>query len=283
MLDWVKVDQNDNTYNFDFTTKDVINDLGIENAIKAVEYITQKYPPPYNLFVSGGVDSQAMLYAWHKSLKPFNAISFVYNFDLNREDLICLELFQKIHGINIEYRDFDLFHFLETEHHDYATRYICGSPQMTPFMKIADTLKPQTCIMSGNFVNTAGPGITNNHYGLWHYGKKSNPNFIPFFFLETKELAHSFKHNNYSQKFEESYDRKVALYQINGFPVIKQHRKMNGFEKIKEWFDTNSPRKPNPLDRLVKKPTSFSNRNFDLLYRNKYEVAISNYRYIHKC
>ena len=58
-----------NVWNFEVQN---LNRLPLYTAAKlAIESIIDSYPSPYNLMVSGGVDSQAMLYLWNKFGKNF--------------------------------------------------------------------------------------------------------------------------------------------------------------------------------------------------------------------
>jgi hypothetical protein len=284
MLDWVKIRVvEDINYYLDFRSNHHTRMNSIDAAIHTVNTIVKKYPPPYTLLVSGGVDSQGMLYAWHLSGHKFKAISAVYNFSSNLYDLTTLGIMSELYKIDINYYNFDLINFLQTEHEHYANKFLCGSPHMTTFMKLADLHKDETVILSGNFLVNNNPRISANHYGLYHYGTKSNPNFIPFFYLETKELAHSFVENKYTNEFKDVYSKKVSIYQSNGFPVLPQTKKMNGFEKIKDWFDENPPRQPTVEEKILRKSGQGSNRIFDLLYRNKFEYKFSKYKYYHIC
>lgn len=287
-LEWTNPRKEDQIYYFDFSSNEEKFINGLEAAIFTVEKIVSSYPPPYILFLSGGVDSQAMLYAWIKSNKPFQTFSARYNENLNDYDLKELDLFSKMYKININFYNFDLIKFLETEHKDYSSRYFCGSPQITTMMKLADLQNKGTIILSGNFIQKIHDvyhGLPlKNQYGLYHYSKLSGKNVVPFFFLETSELAHAFKINKHLKIFDkhqdlDGYKNKILLYLAHGFPIIPQVKKYNGFEKIKEIYDVNSPRPPTIEERLQFCENQVSRRNFDLLYRNKYEKKVSNIKY----
>lgn len=259
----------------------------LDASILTVNYITKNYSGPYTLYLSGGVDSQAMLYAWHISGVPFDTFSAVYHDSLNSHDIVTLQQFCQDHSINVNYHDFDVEKFLQQEHEYYANRYRCGSPQITTFMKLADLTQSGTVIMSGNFILDKYTGIPDrNNFSLYHYGIASGKSIVPWFFLETCEIAYAFQKSKSirnSNKSQDSYQRKVATYQVHGFPVIPQETKFNGFEKIKEKYDTNPPRVPTLHEKLSRLPGQTSNRNFDLLYRNKYEAKFFNYKYVVQC
>jgi len=299
MISWTNPTSKDGTFYFNFSNKHRKQLSALEAAQFTIDYITKNYPPPYTLYLSGGVDSQAMLYAWHNSNVPYNTFSAVYGSQkFNAHDLEHLNLFSKKYNIPINYYEFDVINFLETEHDTYANLYYCGSPQFTTFMKLTELTPEGTVIMSGNYLSWAGAGTpSHNGWGLYHYGMKKRANFIPWFFMETRELAYSFDvsinvlrelHPELKDVSVDGYDptgyeAKVRRYQYHGFPVIKQDQKYNGFERLKEFYDTNSPREPSGIDKISRLPTQNSHRNFDLLYRNKYEAKFSKYKYILSC
>ncbi len=305
MINWTDLHILDNFINFDFRRKNDKPQLyGIEAAYHNINYILDNYPAPYTLYLSGGSDSQAMLYAWVKSKHPFQTFSGVYNFRSNWYDLETCNLFAKILDIDITYHDFDLINFLETEHHDYAIKYKTGSPQFTAFIKMAQMTEKGTVIFSGectppkHYVNPNSPPVavpSLNELGLYYYGIVDNRPIVPWFFIETETMAYSWKYENaptyipsYSSqdidiiqennRLKKGYKAKIDLYHQNGYPVIAQENKMNGFEKIKAYYDENSPRKPNAQEMFLR-GFEGSKRNFDLLYRNKYESRIARYKY----
>ena len=301
MIDWTSPRKYKNNYHFDFRLKKKLRTKPLNAAIKTVKYITKNYPAPYTLCLSGGVDSQAMLYAWKSSGVEFSTCSAVYNHWLNDYDLANLKQFAKREQLKINYFHLDLMNFLETEHDSYANRYQCGSPQITTFMKVADQIKEGTVVMSGNFklINSGIPD--DNNFAMFKYGMMSGRHIVPWFFAETEDLFHSFEYY-YKHKdivIEEGgfdtgafdappkdnlllqYEKKVEMYQHFGFPVIPQQNKQNGFERIKEIYDLNTDR-ISKIDKLSRLPGQRSNRVFDILFRNKYEQKFADYKYVVK-
>lgn len=291
MIQWTSPARIKKNLYCNFKKTDKIKTLSaLDAASYTINYITNNYPEPYTLYLSGGVDSQAMLYAWKISGVPFDTFSAIYNNHFNLHDLKHLKLFADKHNIKIKFKDFDVITFLETEHPNYANQYLCGSPQITTFMKLADLTKMGTVIMSGNFIRRFNGLPDANNFALYNYGEFSKKYFVPWFFLETGELAHAFTTSDeeliYLTEGKSNiggYRTKVALYQHNGFPVIEQEDKLNGFEILKEYYDTNPPSYPSIQDKLFRTSNQISTRNFDLLYRNKYEAQFSQYKYILRC
>lgn len=292
-LSWTNpiLDYNSKIFQFDLRLGKHHKISAIDAAIKTVNYICDNYSPPYNLCVSGGIDSQAMIYSWFISGKPFNCFSAIYNKDFNLYDLETLDVFAKQYGIKVTYTNFDLLNFLETEHEYYVSKYLCGSPHITTYMRIADMITEGTVIFSGNFLSkTQFKLMPPNLMGLYHYAVLSERSCVPFFFCETGELAFSFIEQE--QNFANGYQKKLHLYKSNQFPVIAQelYREskydgesgQTGFEKVKEYFDfeENLPKPITIQDRVSRAPGQNSKRNFDLLYRNKFEAMQTNAKYI---
>ncbi len=274
MFDWIKVEEDNCFYKFTLPKRDLNQTLyGLAAAHYNIDFICRNYPAPYTLCISGGVDSQAMLYAWYTSGKPYNTMSVKYNTDMNRHDLETLEEFSQIHNISINYVDFDLLNFYQTEYLDYVNKYKCGSPHFCTYMKFSEIITNGTVIFSGTAPN---PNFTKlfgvNELGLYRYAKISGRSVVPFFFLETKEMAYSFiEPIHLSEETRGHISRnKIERYLQNGYPVISQKVKITGFEKIKDYYDIHFSDQVTAQDRLYR-GFNGSQRVYDLLLRNKYE------------
>lgn len=280
MLEWIKISEINQIYEFVFPNLEPTKISALDAAHYTIEKIKENHPPPYTLYLSGGVDSQAMLWAWHSSGSKFDTFSAVYNDILNDYDLEELRAFSIKFNININYHNFDLLNFLEQEHETFARKYLSGSPQITTHIKLASLTKEGTVLFSGNFMNRSGSGLTENHAALFRYGRIENRSIIPWFFLETKELAYGFQQyrfKNWKEKFATEYDYKCYLYSVGGFPIIPQKQKYTGFEKVKDYIDNNPPRSPDKTHFFNRTTKQSSKRLFDVLYRNKYELEYKKY------
>jgi hypothetical protein len=251
------------------TTSDLL-----DISYRVISEIIENYPPPYNLFVSGGVDSQTMLWCWLNSGKDFN----VYCARLvdskgniyNEHDYSTLKLFAQSYDIKINYLDFDIFVFLENHLTQYAQRYMCTSPQITTHMAISELVVTGTNLFSGNFQ----PGGLYNYtvWGLYRYSLIKN-NFIPFFLMHDAELAGALVQYDTDKSFYSSYnyDRKIKLLKLAGVPIIPQSVKYTGFEKIKDYCDINYTVPFNDRIRYAQQP---SKRNFDILFRYRLQSIV---------
>lgn len=269
-MKWVTVDQN--KLNF-FVNN--LNRLKVYDAAKlTIESIMDEYPPPYNLMVSGGIDSQAMLYLWNKFGYNFIPTSVIYNSNLNLYDVMDLNNLNVQYNFKIKYINFDILSFYEKEVHDYALKYKCSSPCINAHIKMSENLQG-TVIFSGDFIAAQKPVLSNAILGLYR-ASLQRENLIPYFFLHTPELAYSMQkpitsESDCNDVEHVGYDFKIENYKNNHLPITPQKQKSTGFEKIKDIYDEKYYHLVPPLNRLrfAKKP---SKRTFDLLLRYPYEI-----------
>ncbi len=250
------------------------NDLSpIEAAIDSVREIAKQYPGPYTLMVSGGVDSQAMIYAWIKSGVPFKLMSIIYHDlhgrSMNLADLITLKEYAEHYSLEVEYKTFPLIKFLERELENFVHSYQCTSPQICTHMKMSELITDGTVIFSGNYY-FEGPMVNYTIMGLHRYTVATGRSIIPFFFMHDPELVGSF-YTFTSAIYDAimaaptAYERKCIIYELGGFHIIPQIAKQTGFEKVKEYYDLQ-PHLVNVRDKLEfsKYP---SKRTFDIRFR----------------
>ena len=240
----------------------------LEISTRVIHEITEKYPPPYHLMLSGGMDSQIMLWCWLNSNIQFHPVSIKYTKEpgnkeiLNEHDLVELKQFANNHNVQIDYKYFDIINFLENNLENYAIKYQCTSPQLCTHMCMSEQLTEGTIIFSGNFAIDFR--YTYTILGLKRYADNSNRSIIPFFLLHDRELAGVLqqppgKGNDYSIK-------KCNAYTTLGAPVIPQPGKQTGFEVIKDYYDTRKDLVVSPKMR-IKYASMPSKRKFDLLFR----------------
>jgi hypothetical protein len=263
MIDWIDIKTDNNNYFINVPINKRIKKKLYDSSVEAINYIHNKYTPPFTLFVSGGVDSQVMLYLWKKSGKPFNAVSVKYNDNLNDHDLETLDKFCNDNEISVNYYNFDIIDFLENEYFEYAEKYRCGSPHICSYMKFSTFINEGTAIYSGNFLGSVAPVFfSKNVFGLYRYAKIENKSLVPFFLCETQDLAYS---------LEEPYNSKEENYLYNGLPIIRQEKNYTGFEKIKKCYDIWNKYQITVKDKFNRPRTQSSTRPFDVIFRNKFE------------
>lgn len=257
----------------DFSDCEANNVLPLHAAINSVHTITKQYPGPYTLMVSGGVDSQAMIFAWLKSGIPFKLVSVIYH-DLhgrpmNLDDLVDLKAYAEYYALDVEYKTFPLIRFLEKELPTYVNAYSCTSPQICTHMKMGEMVTDGTILYSGNYY-FSGPLVNYTIMGLHRYTVATKRSIIPFFFMHDPELVGSFYRfttviNDSILAADSTYARKCIIYTLGGFHLMPQKSKLTGFEKVKDYYDLQ-PNMVTPKDKLefAKFP---SKRAFDIRFR----------------
>jgi hypothetical protein len=275
-----KNQQKNNTLYIDYRdyTPAIEKMSAIDAAFLTIDLITKTYPAPYTLMCSGGEDSQAMLWAWKLSGVPFNVVSVRYVTDgifYNEHDLTALFQFVEKNNINVQYYDFDIIEFLENGHHGIATKFDCGSPQISTYIKMTELVKTGTILFSGNFImntrRSSQGGVVNwillsmHRYSLSLKETNSVRQLIPFFFLHHPKLAYGLQPHVVRHKND--------TYVKNGFEIIPVP-KQTGFEKVKEYYDQYQDR-VSMTDRL-KYNTMQSKRVMDLLFRYPYGINNTN-------
>lgn len=236
-----------------------------ECVLDAVHQITKTHSPPYTLLVSGGTDSQAMLYAWKLSGVPFRAVHYSYC-DLNVHDRVTLRQFSARERIPIERANFDALNFIRSEELvEYAKRFDCVSPQLLTYIKMIQQ-HTETVIMSGNFFNGSDLGINYTLLSLDRYRQSSKTNFVPFFFCSTPSLTYITDYIDSSNGYHDRtdlYKFKNSVYNSFGAQIIPQEKAYTGFELIKDICDDMEV----PPSLQVKYKDKDSKRAFDIFYR----------------
>lgn len=241
-MDWIEFTSTNDVLTCTLKKNNILKKDSISAALDTISDIENTYPKPFTLFCSGGVDSQAMAYAWKLSGVKHEIKLFEYtdcnNIVYNDHDLQTFYTFAKKHQIVFNTVKFNYFNFLDNELLEYAKKYDCASPQINAYIKMSELVGVGTVIFSGNYWNNFYNQLPFNYdvLGLYRFSKTLiNFKVVPFFFLHDATLACGFSPTPY--KSNDSYTRKYTIYQFNGFPVIPQEQKYSGFEKIKDYFD----------------------------------------------
>lgn len=250
-----------------------------EIAIDVVNNISKTYPAPYTLMMSGGVDSQAMLWCWLNADVPFTITTIRYLDNngkvLNNHDISNMNLIADKFKVTVNYMDFNVIDFLENHLIYYATTYQCTSPQLTTYMKMSEMIETGTIIFGGDFLLSSACNYT--ILGLKRYADATNTairKVIPFFLLHDAELAVAVDVKkdvtyipNIPSVEERTYMYKIAAMKSKGIPIIPQDTKYSGFEEIKNVYDKRIDLiTPKDRIRYADKP---SRRLFDIAFRYK--------------
>lgn len=283
MTNWfdIKRDQRQDPLQLNFNSTVSIDDdifnNPLKHAIETVEQISKQYPPPYSVMMSGGVDSQSMVYAWMLSGLDFNIIHYRYD-RWNRQDTDHVVKFLKKHDIEskLDLRTFDILDFLTSDQlAEYAVRYDCASPQILTHIRLIEQT-PGTVIIGGNNIQLDIAGLNYSVAGLLRFKEKTQQNVIPLFHLQNPNFAYSLFQKDVNWKGMEAadaYSLKCKLYKSAKFEIMPQISKKTGFEKIKIFFDNESI-SPNEKLKWRNKP---SKRPFDIMFRYRLLDTIGDY------
>ena len=286
-MDWVKIGFGNDFLDYHPTEPFIvdysaarISDITIDElATQAIHRIVDKFPKPYTLICSGGVDSQAMILAWIRSGVEFTVVAGRYNGGMNDHDLENLWLLQKREGFAVQVLDLDILAFHENELLTWAERYQCTSPHILSHMYICSQIPNGTVISSGNYVTKHGVqgGNTYMTFGLHRYASLSGQSVVPHFWMHDQDLMPAFevlRRNLNLSEVRDDYQFKCELFHLSGYDVIPQTTKYNGFEKIKEYYDGR------PIDyRIRVKFSGMSIRYYDIMFRYILEEVIPRFPY----
>ena len=292
-LTWHKNTRKANTLVYDLPDYDTPNKLASQQTLKS---IIEHYPAPYYLCLTGGVDSQAMLYVWHKTVGTHPdviPVSFLYNERCNEYDQVGITDICTKYGYHRQIRSFDLMEFIDSgECTQYQIKHFTQSPQMAAWIKMTESLQSGTVIMSGELTYDRTPtAMIPNHFGVREYAQNLNLSdsdlcYIPFFFEHDYDIATSHWHQIKKIKYQASdyidqldrghfksmyLNKKVKKYHTVGFPVIPQNLgpsgRCSGFEKFKDLYDETHEYDRDVRMKSVSSYTEPSDRKFDVNLR----------------
>lgn len=268
---WYSLLPNGNrSYILDLIPKNKFKRLSlIEAGLYTVNYICENYPPPYTLCLSGGLDSQVSLYVWKLSGKPFNTITVTYNDNLNYHDISYMLDYSKSLNVELTVKNLDLINFLENDLSNYAIEYSCSSPQICTHMRIAKEITDGTIIFSGNCITEFSDILDYVKLGIYRYSLSSKCKVIPYFLLETPEIAYSIYEPKINLDTGKRFER-VEIYKSEGIPIIIPPSKYTGFETIRKMYEE----KDYPIQTKLKYFSHPYRMKFDLLFRIPYEKII---------
>ncbi|AGH94258.1 hypothetical protein [Pseudobdellovibrio exovorus] len=240
----------------------------LQHAVEAALKIQQQAEIarlPIKLFLSGGIDSEAMARAFLAARVPFTAVIARYNQDMNFHDYETAIPFCEQFGIKIEFIDIDVYQFLEKEEHlAYGHELGCRSPQLAVYMHILDQVdgfpvlagnpifpilnggaeQIKQGIQTGRLLLERVMGLSDQtQASLLRYFEKRQRRGEPFFFQSSSALIMSFlKLQSTIQEIvrEEktyTYQMKCRAYRDGGFDVEPRADKYTGFEKYREEYD----------------------------------------------
>ena len=133
-------------------------------------------------------------------------------------------------------------------------------------------VKEGTVLLSGNCLVPYGNGLTYAMLGIHRYSLVSKIKVIPYFLLETPEIAYS-RFNLAPRETETKKISRNEYYQYSGYPIISQDSKITGFEKYKDFYEQQLF---TVKERLTLNASSLFFSKFDKKFRAPYHRFIKN-------
>lgn len=210
------------------------------------------------LCLSGGIDSQSMLYSWIEAGLKFDVVTCVFDNDMNAHDIETAFDFCKLYNINIKTIPLNVTQFLTRENLDYGIKYKSSSPHFNVHYKLFNMLQEMgySGVCCGGVAlyrdrGVWGSNLIHNIFNFINYvnitGFPVQGSFLSFYpqltwaiGLLTKELntneGGSRGDDAFVPLFNQRYINKLEGYTRAGFKVIAQKEAYTGFEKVKEYF-----------------------------------------------
>ena len=227
----------------------------IDAAIKCAETLGDNPA----LCLSGGIDSQAMVQAWHDANLKFTTVIMVFKDELNKQDSEHAKMFCEKNNYPYIELPIDIVSFLTRDNYAVSEKYKSISPHFNTHYRMAELLRDMgyTGICCGGIA----PYRQQTEYGYnfgksaFHFLKIQDELGIPFqgsflsFYPQLTWaltiLTTTFEHDmNILHPWEvelqlihKRYLEKVKAYQRVGFNVIPQETKYTGFELVAKHFE----------------------------------------------
>lgn len=242
----------------------------LEEARRAARLIREQIPSPtpIQLCLSGGVDSEAMAYAFLQEKVPFEPVVFRFKYGFNDHDIGDAFKYLRRWGQHPRVLEVDAVAYFESSQFwEDAQTYHCISPQLCLHIHFLKMLSGCP-VLSWNCPNLeiqqgreAGLGLPQEKYWAFrNYFDQSDRAGVPFFFLYTPELAASFLRLPLTRNLRKDpasrnfgYAEKCESYRQGGFPVVDRAAKLTGFEMLRSHYDQLTGRKDS-FNELFRRP-----------------------------
>jgi hypothetical protein len=257
--DWLSYHYNDSVDLKYKSTSDAVWKLNIKKTIDRpvksyyeelllnAQTIRDSFSEPFDLLLSGGVDSEVVLKC-HLDLKiPINVFVFKYKNDINKPDFHEALKTCDIYGIKPKIIDFDLKTFIENDAYDIWKTGYFNSPGNLVNMKFIEYLDniPIICdgINADNFVlskKSSKISIYERHFSMSSYSNIIGRTVISAWYDYSPELVLSFlnlnlhkwkKHKLISPPFDYLTLHKLKYINFNRTVGTRIRKKRIGWEK----------------------------------------------------
>lgn len=219
-----------------------------EELLSNAQATRDAFSEPFDLMLSGGVDSEIILRCYLELKIPVNVFIFKYEDDINFVDFNNALTLCKTLNVKPTIVDFNLQHFIENEAHDFWKISLTKTLKRTINMKMITYLDNIPIMGDGLCANSNTMVLENGiwkycvpeqHFGQTIYCKYINRPMITLWYMYSPEVLLSFINSPIIKKFEEG---KLMLPSFNQLKYINLRRywpinirpKITGFESIKD-------------------------------------------------
>ena len=224
--------------------------------------------------LSGGIDSQTLLYMWHEQNIPYTAVTFDFGNGFNSQELADAQRYANSLNIPLKVIRLDAMRFLSRDLKEFAKKYDMLSPQFSVHAYFLETIRElgyTGAVFGGNGLvpteNSLDFRLTETQLlDLEKYNNNSGFPVVPSFLNFDKDLCialslvtplNDYDYNpenpvskiNYDPTIRSlvpvveisakiKYQSKIQSYRNIGCQVIPQDFKKTGFEQIKDYYNS---------------------------------------------
>lgn len=219
-----------------------------EELLLNAQTIRENFSEPFDLLLSGGVDSEVVLKCYVESKIPINVFVCKYKDNINQEDFQEALTTCNIYGIKPNIIEFDLKHFVENDAHDMWNKGYFAAVGYMINMKLIEYLDNIPIIGDGinadNFEiqkKSCNMVIHEKHFSGAIYGNLINRPILSSWFDYSPEVLASFldlnlhkwkKHQLIQPPFDNANLHKLKYINFNKILGTRIRKKRTGWESV---------------------------------------------------
>ena len=224
--------------------------------------------------LSGGIDSQTLLYIWNEQQIPFTAVTFDFGNGFNSQELSDAQRFAEYLNIPLKIIKLDVMRFLLRDLKDFSKKYNIFSPQFAVHAYFLDTIRNlgyTGALFGGNGLLLTDTSLdfrvtdaqlldiekysSTTKFPVIHSFLSFDKNLCISLAMLTSIIDYDLNPENPIVKttFDPStkalrpnievspisrYESKINSYKKLGCKLIPQDRKKTGFEEIKNYYNS---------------------------------------------
>lgn len=264
------------------------------NAILSASKVVGNNPV---ICLSGGIDSQAMLYMWEEQNIPYTAVTFDFGNGFNSHELEDAQRYATLHNIPLKIIKLDVMRFLSRDLKKFVKEYDMLSPQFSVHAYFLETIRKlgyTGAVFGGNGLVPTEDSLDfrlteTQLLDLEKYSTNSGFPVLPSFLNFDKDLCialalgtplNEYDHNPENPASKINYDpilrslvpvveisakikyqSKIQSYKNIGCQIVPQDFKKTGFEQIKDYYNSLNGSHL-AFDRDFKLPLRFKSTEF---------------------